>query len=88
MVIASDEITGIHEKIKNGSLKERAEFWQGVPKDEAMSKWETELNNLLKPYKTDPSKKEELLFLQKILKESDQQPLDSVEVSPVPYVTG
>src|SRR5918992_408366 len=81
MVMTSDEITGIHEKIKNGSLKERAEFWQGVPKDEAMSRWETELNNLLKPYKTDPSKKEELLFLQKILRQSDQQPLDSVEVS-------
>src|ERR671915_1174591 len=81
MVMTSDEITGIHEKIKNGSLKERAEFCQGVPKDEAMSRWETELNNLLKPYKTDPSKKEELLFLQRILRQSDQQPLDSVEVS-------
>ena len=81
MVMTSDEITGINEKIKNGSLKERAEFWQGVPEDEAMSRWETELNNLLKPYKTDPSKKEELLFLQRILREGGQQPLDSVEVS-------
>src|ERR671915_1413715 len=81
MVMTSDEITGIHEKIKNGSLKERAEFWQGVPEDEAMSRWETELNNLLKPYKTDPSKKEELLFLQRILRDGGQQPLDSVEVS-------
>jgi type IV secretion system coupling TraD/TrwB family protein len=71
----------LQEKIKHDSYKERETHWQGVPFNEAMSKWETELNNMLKSYTTDPAKKAGLIFLQKILKESDQQPLASVEVS-------
>jgi hypothetical protein len=38
-------------------------------------------NIMLAPYKTDPAKRGELLFLQKILRESSRQPLDQVEVS-------
>jgi hypothetical protein len=81
MALTSDEVIGLQEKIKHASYKEREIHWQGVPFNEAMSQWETALNNLLKSYTTDPTKKAGLIFLQKILKENDQQPLDSVEVS-------
>jgi Helicase HerA, central domain len=81
MALTQEEIISLQEKIKHDSYKERGEYWKGVPFNEAMSKWETELNNLLKSYTTDPAKKAGLTFLQKILKEDDQQPLDSVEVS-------
>jgi hypothetical protein len=62
MAITQDEITGIQEKIKNDSFKERGEHWQGVPFNEAMTRWETDLNNLFNPYKTDPAKKAGLIF--------------------------
>ena len=81
MALTSDEVISLQEKIKHASYKEREIHWQGVPFNEAMSQWETALNNLLKSYTTDPTKKAGLIFLQKILKENDQQPLDSVEVS-------
>jgi hypothetical protein len=71
----------LQEKIKHDSYKERETHWKGVPFNEAMIQWETELNNLLKSYVTDPAKKAGLIFLQKILKEDDQQLIDQVEVS-------
>jgi hypothetical protein len=71
----------LQEKIKHDSYKERETHWKGVPFSEAMSKWENEFNTILLPYKTDPAKRGELLFLQKILSESSLQPLDQVEVS-------
>jgi hypothetical protein len=81
MALTQEEVISLQEKIKLDSYKERGEFWKGIPFNEAMSKWEAQIETMLTPYKTDPSKKAELLFLQKILREDDQQPLDSVEVS-------
>jgi hypothetical protein len=81
MALTSDEVIGLQEKIKHASSKERETHWKGVPFNEAMSKWETLTDIMLAPYKTDPAKRGELLFLQKILSESSLQPLDQVEVS-------
>ncbi len=81
MALTSDEVIGLQEKIKHDSYQEREIHWKGVPFSEAMSKWETLTNIMLAPYKTDPAKRGELLFLQKILRESSLQPLDQVEVS-------
>jgi hypothetical protein len=81
MALTQEEVISLQEKIKHDSFKEREIHWNGVPFNEAVIRWEIDVNNFLNPYKTDPSKKGELLFLQKILKEDDQQSLDSVEVS-------
>jgi hypothetical protein len=81
MALTSDEVIGLQEKIKHDSYKERETHWKGVPFSEAMSKWEKEFNTILLPYKTDPAKRGELRFLQKILSESSLQPLDQVEIS-------
>src|SRR5438270_2838199 len=81
MALTSDEVIGLQEKIKHDSSKERETHWKGVPFSEAMTRWETLTNIMLAPYKTDPAKREGLLFLQKILSESSLQPLDQVEVS-------
>jgi len=71
----------LQEKIKHDSYQERERHWKGVPFNEAMTRWETLTNIMLAPYKTDTAKRGELLFLQKILRESSLQPLDQVEVS-------
>jgi hypothetical protein len=81
MALTSDEVIGLQEKIKHDSYKERETYWKSVPFSEAMSKWENEFNTILLPYKTDPAKSGELLFLQKILRESSLQPLNQVEIS-------
>ncbi len=69
------------EMIKKASLNEREEFWKNTPQDERMDKWKNSMNAFFDVYKKEPSKKEELTFLKKVIRGNDKKSLDDVEVT-------
>jgi energy-coupling factor transporter ATP-binding protein EcfA2 len=63
------------------SAQERAAFWQDVPAGERMARWEARMNQVLASYTTNPANRGALPFLQKLLRASETEPPEGVEVN-------
>jgi energy-coupling factor transporter ATP-binding protein EcfA2 len=63
------------------SEQERAALWQEVPEAEQMARWEAQTNEWLASQLRDPGNPGARAFLQKLLRGSETEPLEDVEVS-------